>query len=100
MKRELRISSAAEVDVAESWDYYRIEEPGLESEFIRCVEKGYSRVVDTPFTFPLVFSTSVRRAVIDRFPFAIIFSVRDDHIFVYSVFHSSRNPIIWQGRID
>lgn len=53
MMRELRISSAAEVDVAESWDYYRVEEPGLELDFIECVEKAIPGSSRPHLRFPL-----------------------------------------------
>ena len=100
MTRELRISEAAEADIVEAVDYYSSRESGVELKFIGSVEKVYRRIVTAPFSFPIIAGTYVRRALTDRFPFVIMFSVRKDHIFIYSVLHNRRNPPRWRGRID
>ena len=38
------------------------------------------------------------RALVRRFPYAVFYEYTGDTITVYCVFHTSRDPAIWQGR--
>jgi len=100
MNLKLRISPAAEVDAEEASDYYSIESPGLDRLFIAEIHRTLARIVVTPLAFPVIFGSEIRSVQVDRFPFSILFSLRKDHVWVFSVFHNSRNPMIWRGRID
>ena len=41
----------------------------------------------------------VRKAVIRRFPFIVLYREDQGEIVVLSVFHTARNPAIWQSRV-
>lgn len=39
-----------------------------------------------------------RRKLVRRFPYALIYLAEDEHIEIIAVFHTSRDPAVWQGR--
>jgi plasmid stabilization system protein ParE len=41
----------------------------------------------------------VRRAVLRRIPYSVIFTVREDEIVVIACFHARRDPKGWQYRL-
>jgi len=99
MKRTLEIRPAAKREFDEASDWYRDEDPVLRDKFVSSVEKALDDISRTPLVFPVVFGSAVHRATIKRFPYSIFFAVAHDLVVVLSIFHDSRNPIIWRGRI-
>jgi plasmid stabilization system protein ParE len=45
-----------------------------------------------------VVFAGIRKAVVPRFPYCIFYRAEATRVHVIAVFHSSRNPAIWQGR--
>jgi plasmid stabilization system protein ParE len=41
----------------------------------------------------------VRKAVVTRFPYCVFYRPHADRIEVLAVFHSKRDPTIWQSRV-
>ena len=69
----------------------------------------YDRVSDTvmaigrdPLRFPVYEGKSstriFRRAPAERFPYIVVYQVRDDQTLVVAVAHSSREPGYWEDR--
>ena len=50
-----------------------------------------------PQRFP-VGPKGIRRALLRRFPYMILFRATDDAIHIIAVFHTSRDPVRWQRR--
>lgn len=51
---------------------------------------------------PLASATvrgDARRKVVRRFPYALIYLAEPEHVEVIAVFHTSRDPAIWQERV-
>jgi toxin ParE1/3/4 len=92
---EVRPQAAAELDEAAAW--YAARSRGLGAEFVRVVDAAFSAIQRNPSQFPLVHG-EVRRAVLRRFPYAILFIESEEAIVVLSVFHSRRDPERWQNR--
>jgi len=91
----VRPEAEAELDEAAAW--YSERSYGLGAEFVRVVDAALSAISRSPFRFPEVHPP-IRRAVLRRFPYAIMFRVTDEEIVVLSVFHSRRDPKRWKSR--
>lgn len=52
---------------------------------------------ENPLLFPKIYNNK-RKANLKRFPYSIVFSVNKEIIYVFAVFHQSRNPKIWEKR--
>lgn len=64
---------------------------------MQCIDEALLRILGNPRAFPIVYG-SLRRAVVQRFPFAILYEPTHE-IHVTAVFHSRRDPKIWKSRI-
>lgn len=100
MTLKLELSRAARIDFDEAADFYGGEDEQLSLRFIEAVDAALALVQRSPHSYPIVFGTHVRKKNVATFPFVIHYTVDLDRIYVFSVFHTSRNPIIWRGRID
>ncbi|MBV9241507.1 MAG: type II toxin-antitoxin system RelE/ParE family toxin [Acidobacteria bacterium] len=100
MSFKVEFRPAARLEFDEAADWYEEQQPGLRAEFVREIDSVVSRIADRPLSFPVVQGSGIRRALVGRFPYAVLFEVSDELLVVHALFHTSRNPMIWRGRID
>lgn len=98
MKMSVEFRPEAETESNEAFDWYEKEKAGLGSRFRDAVEEKIETIAQRPNIFPKIVDTRFRRAVLEKFPFIIIFALENNTIVVASVFHTSRDPIILRGR--
>jgi len=91
----LRAEAQDEFDAA--FDYYETQRPGLGAAFAGRVQDVFDRIAANPHLHALVFA-DIRRAVVARFPFFVFYRAEPARIQVIAVFHSRRDPSIWQAR--
>ena len=91
------VEDPARGDLAAAVRWYRHVRPGLEADFRLCVRAAVQRIARHPESCPLV-ARGLRRALIDRFPFAVFYRPDGDVLRVFGVLHTSRDPRIWQSR--
>ena len=87
----------ARLEFDEAGDWYEKERTGLGMEFLAEIQSLIQRISSTPEQFPMLYR-DVRKAVAQRFPYCIYFRERDQRIVILAVFHSARNPAVWQQR--
>lgn len=100
MMLAVKLLDEAELEGAEGIDWYERREPRLGIAFRESVETSISSIQNRPLTYPVVHGFAVRAAQVQRFPYTIFFTIQADRILVYSIFHNSRNPMIWRSRIE
>ncbi len=71
--------------------------PGLGSEFTLRFDALMERIAQNPLQFPEIAS-GVRRALLQRFPYAIYFVVAACPVII-AVLHQRRHPHTWKQRI-
>jgi plasmid stabilization system protein ParE len=54
-------------------------------------------ILTTPQKYPFG-ARGERRFVLDRFPYTILYRVREDEVFVTAIAHQSRRPGYWRRR--
>jgi toxin ParE1/3/4 len=79
-------------------DWYEEQSPGLGAGFTDELDITAQRIADNALQFPLVFR-DVRRAILRRFPYSLLFRVEPDAVTIIACFHASRDPQQWQRRI-
>jgi plasmid stabilization system protein ParE len=92
----LRDEAQAEFD--EAFDYYEGKRPGLGIDFAARVQDVFDRIGANPQMHAAVFA-DVRKAVVARFPYLVFYRAEPARVEVLAVFHSRRDPSIWQGRV-
>ena len=91
----LRPEARAEFD--DAFDWYEQQRPGLGVDFVGQVQEVLDRISATPELYAQIFQ-DVRRAVVRRFPYSVLYKVEPQQVVVLAVFHSRRDPKIWQAR--
>ncbi len=98
MTAALVLSGAAEADLSGALGWYGRIRPGLEADLALCVEEALDRILENPWAFPVALA-DVRRALVRRFPYSILFRASPVRVEVLGVFHARQDPGRWQGRI-
>jgi plasmid stabilization system protein ParE len=91
-----RAEAQAEFD--EAFDWYEQQQAGLGVDFLVCVAEVLERIKSLPEAYEVVFE-GVRRAVVSKFPYLILYKVDPDRVVILAVFHSKRDPQVWQVRV-
>lgn len=76
---------------------YSAIRPVLGDDFLKEFEATLARIVAAPEQFRLVRGEN-RRLNFRRFPYAIIYSVKCEVIYIKAVMHHRRRPFYWQHR--
>ena len=84
----------AQAEMREAYAWYEEREPGLGSDFMRCVDACVQLIRRHPEIFPVTHK-NIHQGVVRRFPFSIFYIPTKEKIIVLSVFHSSRDPKRW-----
>ena len=97
MSRMLLIRPEAQSEVVNAFDWYQRCVPGLGQEFLSEIDHVMNGIAQNPLQFPRVFK-SVRRALVRRFPYQVLFVSDEERVVVIAVFHAHRDPVRWQDR--
>jgi hypothetical protein len=94
----LRFLKEAVDEFAEAVKYYNSERPGLGFELASEIRKALKRIKKFRNAWPVV-SSGVRRCLVGRFPFAILFSIESATIVIIAIMHMKRKPGYWKKRL-
>lgn len=87
----------ADVELNEAAQYYDSEVTGLGVAFLAEVERSIKHIRDRPEAAPLIMKF-IRRKLLRRFPFSIMYSVVDDTILILAIANQKRRPFYWHRR--
>lgn len=90
-----RRAARAEFDDAADW--YDQRRPGRGATFTAAVRQVLSQIAAQPRLYAEVFQ-DVREAPVAKYPYCVYYREEPGQILVLSVFHTSRDPQIWQSR--
>ena len=95
-----RFHPEAEKEFIRAIEYYEEQERELGLDFSIQVYESIQRVITNPITWTKV-SPNIRRVLLPRFPFGILyhFDSRNDQVFIVAVMHLRREPDYWRDRI-
>jgi len=87
----------AQTELDEAYEYYESQMAGLGAEFIQEFEKAIKRIQQFPEAWHQ-FSQNTRRCQVSRFPYGIIYQIKDSDILIIAVAHLHRAPFYWANR--
>ena len=90
-------TQAARAELIDAQDWYEGEVTGLGRRFRQAIDAVIERMSDNPRQFPTVCK-NVRRALLRRYPYSLLFVIGDEALTVIACFHASRDPSHWQKR--
>jgi len=87
----------AEAEFREAIEYYEDRESGLGYDFSIEVFAAIQNIIRYPISWP-VLEENVRRCLVSRFPYGIVYSIEQGEIFILAVMHLRRHPDSWKNR--
>jgi hypothetical protein len=78
-------------------DYYNIQQIGLGKKFIKEIDRYLEIIKKYPESFP-AYIANTRKAVLNTFPYNIVYSYQDDVIIIYAIAHQHRQPDYWYSK--
>jgi len=87
----------AEHEFIEAAAYYEDCEPGLGLDFSREVFATIQNALDYPTMWPEI-EDEMRRCLVHRFPYGVLYSIEPHGIFILAVMHLHREPDYWKHR--
>lgn len=87
----------AEEEFNRAIEYYEDIEPGLGYDFSLEVYSTIQRSVEFPKAWA-VLEGEIRRSLVRRFPYGVLYSEEQDEIFIVAVMNLHRNPDYWKHR--
>jgi toxin ParE1/3/4 len=92
-------SPEARAEFDEAHDWYEEQRAGLGDTFSDRVHEVLGLITQFPGMHATVLG-DVRKAVVPRFPYCVFYREEATCVRVLAVFHSSRDPTVWQQRVD
>lgn len=90
-------SRLARLELDDATRFYELEYAGLGERFREQVRLAAERVAEYPEAWS-VERGEVRRCLLHKFPYKILYSIEKDHIFIIAVSHQHRKPDYWVER--
>jgi plasmid stabilization system protein ParE len=92
----------AQLEVTQAAIWYDTQRLGLGDEFLDEFQQAVARIESAPFEHgrleEFVGAHDVRRCLLKRFPYLIIFRVASDELLIVAVAHARREPFYWAMR--
>jgi toxin ParE1/3/4 len=89
----------AEEEMTEASLFYEAASEGLGSDFLADVQFGIDSLLEHPHLGHAV-GRGLRRILLHRFPFSLLYSVESNAILIIAVAHHGRRPGYWKDRVD
>ncbi|MDP9079850.1 MAG: type II toxin-antitoxin system RelE/ParE family toxin [Bacteroidota bacterium] len=80
----------AQKELLDAWEWYEDRQPGLGDAFQRELHRKIKFIIANPLHYPQ--KGRYREAIIDVFPYLIVFGIDNSSIIIISIFHMSRHP--------
>jgi toxin ParE1/3/4 len=87
----------AERELNDAAQYYERESPGLGAAFLAEAQRCSDSLLEYPDSGQ-VASGTIRRRLLRRFPYAVLYTIRPDELRILAVMNLRRRPGYWAGR--
>jgi len=94
---EVIFSTFAKQELEDAADFYENEFAGLGLKFKRQVKEATLLIVRHPQAWSIERG-EIRKYILHYFPYKVLYSLEDDHIFIIAVAHQHRKPEYWIDR--
>lgn len=97
--KPVRFLHPAEEEMLDAAKYYEIQASGLGGDFLDSIDSATLDIGTHPERWP-VLRGCIRRRLIPRFPYALLYRVDSDEIVIIATMHLHRHPDYWTKRIQ
>jgi len=99
VRYKIKVQSDALQDIQKTTDWYNEQLKGLGSRFHRQVISQVNSLKKNPMAYAIRYG-NVSCMMVRKFPFMVHFVVNENQklVEVFAIYHTSRNPKIWEDR--
>jgi mRNA-degrading endonuclease RelE of RelBE toxin-antitoxin system len=87
-------SKLASQELNDASCYYELSFEGLGKKFRDEIKKTVLRISEYPEAWPLE-TNEVRKYCLHKFPYKILYSIEENHLFIIAIAHQHRKPDYW-----
>jgi toxin ParE1/3/4 len=102
--KPVRLAPEAVEELADSAAWYESRQPGLAAKFLDEFERAVVLITARPASFPRLLNMpsdlDIRRVMLPRFPYGVVFLELGNEIRVLAVAHAKRQPGYWLDRVQ
>ena len=91
MVRKIVVQPGAEEDTEDAYNWYEDQQTGLGGLFLEELAAFYKKIELNPEIFGNA-TKRYKQAILNRFPYVVIYEITKTELHIYAVFHTSRNP--------
>ncbi len=95
---QILFDKLARLELDDASEYYEFQMPGLGSRFRKEVKHGIRRICKYP-TASAKERGDVRKHLLYKFPYKILYSIEKNYIYIIAIAHCHRQPDYWIDRI-
>jgi plasmid stabilization system protein ParE len=96
--RSLEFHPEAQDEFASAARFYEDQRQGLGLDFTLAIQRTYERLLESPAAGP-PFGRRLRRVLVPKFPYGLLYRVESDRIYIIAVMHLHRRPGYWRSRL-
>jgi toxin ParE1/3/4 len=84
-------------EYADAVKYYANQNSNIAQAFINSIEDTVYRIRESSTRYPEI-DEDVRRCMMRKFPYAVLYTIEQDYLLILAVMHCSREPNYWRDR--
>lgn len=88
---------AAQTELDQAFEWYESQQKDLGVQFLNELDAAVRRIITYPESYVLI-GKELRRCLVKRFPYGILYGIDADKIIVVAVAHLHRKPDYWLDR--
>jgi len=96
--RRVEFHPEAQNEFASAARFYEDQQRGLGLDFTLTIQRTYERLLESPAA-GTPFGRRLRRVLVPKFPYGLLYRVEGDRIYVIAVMHLHRRPGYWRSRL-
>jgi plasmid stabilization system protein ParE len=98
-KRGLQIAGPASEEITEAVRWYEARRPGLGADLYDAVNATIAGIERQPEIGAAEYADRLsRRILVSRFPYHVVYRLKDDEIVILAIAHVKRRPGYWKHR--
>ena len=95
--KSVRFLRPAELEMLDAARYYELQASGLGGDFLDKIDSAVQDIGIHPERWPVV-RFDIRRRLIHRFPYALLYRVDPEKIVIQAIMHLHWRPDYWMNR--
>lgn len=96
--KPVRLLLPAELELVGAAKYYESQAPGLGGAFLDKIDSAIRDIETNPERWPVI-RNNIRRRLVHRFPYAVLYLANAEEIVVLAIAHLQRRPDYWVNRV-